>query len=273
MARDRIRAARSASWAAASSAACSAWPPRGWAIAATSTPRRKTVWRRKYAPASLAPTGTMHPRSPPSPQDCAVDHLRVRERAGRAPLAAIDGRQARARNAQCARELRRTGWPKSASSKALGGRPAPYFAKVSTGRPILPPALVAIGVPGILKTRRDGYDGKGQWPVIAAPADARRHQRPRRAGWSMKAGSTSPPSSRSSSCAGATARCGSGIRRATGTESGILVRSEFPPPAIVDRTGGPAARDLARKVADALDYVRRAHARILRHPSSGPGVQ
>jgi 5-(carboxyamino)imidazole ribonucleotide synthase len=45
----------------------------------------------------------------------------------------------------------------------LGGRPAP-FAPVDS-----PAALArdikAIGTPGILKTRRDGYDGKGQWRI------------------------------------------------------------------------------------------------------------
>jgi phosphoribosylaminoimidazole carboxylase (NCAIR synthetase) len=32
-------------------------------------------------------------------------------------------------------------------------------------------AVETIGAPGILKTRRDGYDGKGQWRIMA-PADA-----------------------------------------------------------------------------------------------------
>jgi 5-(carboxyamino)imidazole ribonucleotide synthase len=27
-------------------------------------------------------------------------------------------------------------------------------------------ALVRIGSPGILKTRREGYDGKGQWRIM-----------------------------------------------------------------------------------------------------------
>jgi 5-(carboxyamino)imidazole ribonucleotide synthase len=32
-------------------------------------------------------------------------------------------------------------------------------------------AIARIGAPGILKTRRDGYDGKGQWRIMD-PADA-----------------------------------------------------------------------------------------------------
>jgi 5-(carboxyamino)imidazole ribonucleotide synthase len=31
--------------------------------------------------------------------------------------------------------------------------------------------MAEIGTPGILKTRRDGYDGKGQWRIMT-PEDA-----------------------------------------------------------------------------------------------------
>ncbi len=48
----------------------------------------------------------------------------------------------------------------------LGGTPAP-FAQVDSGAD-LRAAIERIGVPGILKTRRDGYDGKGQWRLSAA---------------------------------------------------------------------------------------------------------
>ena len=52
---------------------------------------------------------------------------------------------------------------------ALGGRPAPFAA---VGSPAdLAAAIARIGTPGILKTRRDGYDGKGQWRIMH-PADA-----------------------------------------------------------------------------------------------------
>ncbi len=47
----------------------------------------------------------------------------------------------------------------------LGGKPAPYAA-VDTGQD-LELALTTIGSPGILKTRRDGYDGKGQWRIMS----------------------------------------------------------------------------------------------------------
>jgi 5-(carboxyamino)imidazole ribonucleotide synthase len=45
----------------------------------------------------------------------------------------------------------------------LGGTPAP-FARVETEADFAE-ALIRIGTPGILKTARDGYDGKGQWRV------------------------------------------------------------------------------------------------------------
>ncbi len=48
----------------------------------------------------------------------------------------------------------------------LGGRPAPY-AVVDTDAD-LGPAIERIGTPGVLKTRRDGYDGKGQWRIESA---------------------------------------------------------------------------------------------------------
>ncbi|MDC0886903.1 5-(carboxyamino)imidazole ribonucleotide synthase [Altererythrobacter sp.] len=51
-------------------------------------------------------------------------------------------------------------------AEALGGKPAPY-AQVES-RDDLAAAIERIGVPGILKTRREGYDGKGQWRIMSA---------------------------------------------------------------------------------------------------------
>lgn len=50
--------------------------------------------------------------------------------------------------------------------EALGGRPALYAAIDS--RADLVEAIDRIGAPGILKTRREGYDGKGQWRIASA---------------------------------------------------------------------------------------------------------
>lgn len=53
-----------------------------------------------------------------------------------------------------------------AFAASLGGTPAPYRAVESAAD--LATAIAAIGTPGILKTARDGYDGKGQWRVRSA---------------------------------------------------------------------------------------------------------
>ena len=50
--------------------------------------------------------------------------------------------------------------------EGLGGRPA-LHATVDS-RADLAAAVERIGVPGILKTRREGYDGKGQWRIESA---------------------------------------------------------------------------------------------------------
>lgn len=56
-------------------------------------------------------------------------------------------------------------------AEELGGKPAPY-APVHSGDE-LAAAIDRIGAPGILKTRADGYDGKGQWRINSArDADA-----------------------------------------------------------------------------------------------------
>ncbi|WP_375246964.1 ATP-grasp domain-containing protein, partial [Qipengyuania pacifica] len=47
--------------------------------------------------------------------------------------------------------------------EGLGGRPAAY-ARIDS-RADLEAAIDTLGAPGILKTRRDGYDGKGQWRI------------------------------------------------------------------------------------------------------------
>ena len=50
--------------------------------------------------------------------------------------------------------------------ESLGGRPAPY-ALVDSHEDLLA-AVDRIGAPGILKTRFEGYDGKGQWRIESA---------------------------------------------------------------------------------------------------------
>ena len=132
----------------------------------------------------------------------------------------------------------------------LGGRTAPYLAIDS--RADLESASQRIGVPGIIKTRREGYDGKGQWriaserdiealPAIREPAIYEGLVR-FQAEFSV-----------------ILARSREGEVRfwdSTRNEhaDGILDRSLLPAGAAIE-TQVEAARDLARQVADKLGYV------------------
>jgi len=134
--------------------------------------------------------------------------------------------------------------------EALGGTPAPW--RQVDGAADLAAAIADIGAPGILKTRRDGYDGKGQWRIMA-PADARGPELPPTplvyegfvrffAEFSVIACRTAAGDVRFWDSA------------ENVHEGGILARSRVPASPEV-REQVPAARELARRVADALDYV------------------
>ena len=134
----------------------------------------------------------------------------------------------------------------------LGGRPAP-FAAVSS-REELDRALATIGTPAILKTRRFGYDGKGQARIMS-PADAD-------AAWDAVKGAPCVLEGFvefEAEFSILLCRAPSGeivIWNAPENvhESGILDRSTAPAsPAL--RPAIAEAEALARKVADALDYV------------------
>jgi len=134
--------------------------------------------------------------------------------------------------------------------ETLGGRPAP-FAPVSSPAE-MEAALAAIGALGILKTRRDGYDGKGQWP-IAERADAEGINLP--ASGLVYEGRVAFAAEFSVILVrgrdGAVRFWDSTHNR---HKDGILVRSELPAPQIVTRQV-EQARELARKVAEALGYI------------------
>ncbi|MDT9600939.1 5-(carboxyamino)imidazole ribonucleotide synthase [Sphingosinicella rhizophila] len=134
----------------------------------------------------------------------------------------------------------------------LGGRPA-SFAAVDD-RASLDAALAEIGVPAILKTRRFGYDGKGQARIME-PADAD-------AAWTALKGAPAileafvrfDAEFSILLCRGTNGetRCWPAPRNTH--EDGILARSEAP--AGKDLDGAVAeAEVLARKIADRLDYV------------------
>ncbi|MGF7153985.1 5-(carboxyamino)imidazole ribonucleotide synthase [Novosphingobium gossypii] len=132
----------------------------------------------------------------------------------------------------------------------LGGTPAP-FAPVDSAQD-LADAIAAIGAPGILKTRRDGYDGKGQWRIMT-PQDAASLDLPATpliyegfvtffAEFSVIL------------CRGADGEVRFFDSAHNVHESGILALSTVPAPAeLLEQV--PAARALAAKVADALGYV------------------
>jgi 5-(carboxyamino)imidazole ribonucleotide synthase len=134
--------------------------------------------------------------------------------------------------------------------EALGGKPAPFFPVDALED--MPAALAAIGTPGILKTRRDGYDGKGQW-AINQPGDAEGVRVP--ASGLVYEGRVAFDAEFSVILV----RGRNGALRFWDSprnrhSDGILVRSELPAPAIVWQQVDEA-RALAGRVAEALDYV------------------
>lgn len=137
-----------------------------------------------------------------------------------------------------------------AFARDLGGVPAPYRAVESAAD--LAAAIAEVGMPGILKTARDGYDGKGQWRVRSP----------------MEAGTVAYPGVTAIYEGFVTYETEFSVilvRAADGTikfwdstanlhEGGMLCQSILPAGALVEAQV-PAARELAAKVADALGYV------------------
>ena len=137
-----------------------------------------------------------------------------------------------------------------AFAASLGGTPAPY-ARVETDDDFAA-ALVRVGTPGILKTARDGYDGKGQWRVRSAleasgvrfPGVACIYE-----GFVTYETEFSVILVRGKD---------GGVKFWDSTanlhEGGMLAQSILPAGALVEAQV-PAARALAAKVAEALGYV------------------
>ncbi|HKT85449.1 MAG TPA: 5-(carboxyamino)imidazole ribonucleotide synthase [Novosphingobium sp.] len=133
---------------------------------------------------------------------------------------------------------------------SLGGTPAP-FAPVDSA-PDLAAAVAAIGAPGILKTRREGYDGKGQWRIETA-AEAERLELPATPliyeGFVTFSAEFSVILCRTAD---------GDIRYFDSSENvhqgGILAISKAPASPDVEAQV-PTARELAGRVAEALGYV------------------
>ncbi|MEO6093747.1 MAG: 5-(carboxyamino)imidazole ribonucleotide synthase [Novosphingobium sp.] len=134
--------------------------------------------------------------------------------------------------------------------EALGGRPAPYAAVASPRE--LRAALAAIGTPAILKTRRDGYDGKGQWRLNAS-SDAEALE------WPGKPLVLEGLVAFEAEFSVLLCRGADGDIRFWDTpgnvhEGGILARSTVPASAVAVAQV-PEARALAARIAEALGYV------------------
>ena len=132
----------------------------------------------------------------------------------------------------------------------LGGTPAPFLAVDDADD--LARAIAEIGTPGILKTRRDGYDGKGQWRIDNAQEAAALDLPAKPLVYEGFVDFIAEFSV-------ILCRAADGETRfwdsAENTHvSGILARSVAPASDTV-RDQVPAARMLARKVAEGLDYV------------------
>jgi len=133
-----------------------------------------------------------------------------------------------------------------------GGRPAP-FAPVDD-RAGLEAALAVIGTPAILKTRRFGYDGKGQ-ARIDAPGEADAAWERVRGAPSVLEGLVRFDAEYSILlCRGGEDRVATWSAPCNRHEGGILIESRVPaPPELA--TAIAEGEALARRVAEALDYV------------------
>lgn len=132
----------------------------------------------------------------------------------------------------------------------LGGKPARWMAVDSPAD--LAAAIAEIGIPGVVKTRREGYDGKGQWRIMS-PADTENLALPDKplvyeefvqfhAEFSVLL------------CRGHDGDLRFWDTPENVHRSGILARSTLPASEFVQGQIAEA-RALASKVAEALDYV------------------
>lgn len=135
---------------------------------------------------------------------------------------------------------------------ALGGRPAPY--RVVDSREELVEAIAAIGAPAILKSRRFGYDGKGQ-VRISAPEEAG-------AAWDQLGGRPSvlegfvdfEAEFSIILCRGTDGLIVTWDAPENIHRDGVLATSTVPARKLIQRHVGEALT-LAKRVADALDYI------------------
>jgi 5-(carboxyamino)imidazole ribonucleotide synthase len=133
----------------------------------------------------------------------------------------------------------------------LGGSPAPF--RAVDNRSGLDEALAALGVPAVLKTRRFGYDGKGQARILR-PSEADQ-------AWDAVRGAPSileafiPFDAEFSIllCRGEDGGIVTWPAPRNEHEGGVLRRSQVPADGLDAQVA--EAEGLARRAADALDYV------------------
>jgi 5-(carboxyamino)imidazole ribonucleotide synthase len=133
----------------------------------------------------------------------------------------------------------------------LGGSPAPF--RSVDDRPGLDEALAALGVPAVLKTRRFGYDGKGQARIMR-PLEADQ-------AWAAIRGAPSVLEAFIAFeaefsillCRGGDGEIVSWPAPRNTHEGGVLRRSEVPADGLAAQVA--EAEALARAAAEALDYV------------------
>ena len=133
----------------------------------------------------------------------------------------------------------------------LGGSPAPF--RAVDDREGLDEALAALGVPAVLKTRRFGYDGKGQARIMR-PSEAEE-------AWAAVRGAPSileafidfDAEFSILLCRGLDGRTATWPAPRNTHESGVLRRSQVPAKGLEGQVA--EAEALALKAADSLDYV------------------
>ncbi|WP_137680410.1 5-(carboxyamino)imidazole ribonucleotide synthase [Aurantiacibacter suaedae] len=165
-----------------------------------------------------------------------------------APLLALD--QAKLAPGPRALEVAQDRLSEKTFVSELGGTPAPFAAVDSMAD--LEAAIAGLGTPAIVKTRRDGYDGKGQWRISSA-AD-------------IDPGEVAATPMVYEGFVTFEAEFSVILVRGRGGEvrfwdsthntheEGILAHSVLPAPAIVGEQVDEA-RALAQRIAEALDYI------------------
>ncbi len=178
--------------------------------------------------------------------DCAVITYEF-ENVPVAPLAALAGKLRPGTRPLEAAQDRLT---EKRFAEAHGGRPAPFAPVI--GEEDLAIAIARIGAPGILKTRREGYDGKGQWR-IESTAQAAALELP---GEPLLYEGLVRFSAEFSVilCRGMDGELRHWDAPLNVHEQGILARSSVPASPLIEGQL-TEARSLAAKIAAALDYV------------------